>query len=184
MKSGTLRIASHLIILWLCASCATTADNAALSPEPGLLEGRRLLAAAEYGKAVLSYQAAVERNPGNKEVVTEYQNALEEVKRLADEAAARENFLEAGKGYASLRKTYPTAEKFGFLPSFSRNDADEGLRKCRSHLTQKGLDLYRRGCLKEAISVWEDLLKFDPGNGEIRKAVDTAVEQLRELEKK
>jgi cytochrome c-type biogenesis protein CcmH/NrfG len=58
------------------------------------------------------------------------------------------------------------------------------LKKCRAQLTRDGLDQYRKGNLKEAIAIWQGLLQFDPDNAEIRKAVDTATEQLKKLQKR
>ena len=60
---------------------------------------------------------------------------------------------------------------------------EDGLKKCRVQLTRDGLDLYRQGKLKEAIAIWQGLLEFDPDNIEIRKAVDTATEQLKTIKK-
>jgi cytochrome c-type biogenesis protein CcmH/NrfG len=51
-------------------------------------------------------------------------------------------------------------------------------------LTRKGLEEYRKGNLARAIAHWEGLLEFDPDNAEIRKAVETAVEQQKKLKKK
>jgi cytochrome c-type biogenesis protein CcmH/NrfG len=60
----------------------------------------------------------------------------------------------------------------------------EGIAACREGLTKTGLEEYRKGNLAKAISVWEDLLSFDPDNTEIKKAVDTARTQLNKVIKK
>jgi hypothetical protein len=46
------------------------------------------------------------------------------------------------------------------------------------------LEQYRKGNLAEAIAVWQGILLFDPDNIEIKKAIDTATEQLKKLQKK
>jgi cytochrome c-type biogenesis protein CcmH/NrfG len=61
---------------------------------------------------------------------------------------------------------------------------DIKLKSCGTQLTREGLEQYRKGNLKEAIAAWQGLLQFDPDNAEIRKAVDTATEQLKKLQKK
>jgi hypothetical protein len=103
---------------------------------------------------------------------------------LTDKAVARKDFVAAGKGYAVLWREYPMVQQANVVLSFSRNDAGEGVNNCRTQLTREGLDQYRKGNLKEAIGIWEGLLQFDPDNAEIRKAVDTAAEQLKKLQKK
>jgi hypothetical protein len=109
---------------------------------------------------------------------------MEELKGLAERALARKDFVAAGKGYAVLWREYPMAQQVGLSLSFSRNDVDEGIKNCRTQLTREGLDQYRKGNLKEAIVIWQGLLQFDPDNAEIQKAVDTATEQLRKLQKR
>lgn len=106
---------------------------------------------------------------------------MEEIKGLADKALARKDFVAAGKGYAVLWRESPMAQQAGLSLSFSRDDLDEGVKKCRTQLTREGLDQYRKGNLKKAIVIWQGLLQFDPDNAEIRKAVDTATEQLKKL---
>ena len=109
---------------------------------------------------------------------------MEELKGLADKALARKDFVAAGKGYATLWREYSMAQQVSLSLSFSRNDADEGMKHCRTQLTREGLDQYRKGNLKEAIAIWQGLLQFDPDNAEILKAVDRATEQLKKLQKR
>jgi tetratricopeptide (TPR) repeat protein len=109
---------------------------------------------------------------------------MEETKALADKALARKDFVAAGKGYTVLVKEFALARQAGLSLSFSLEEAEGGSKSCGSQLTREGLDKYRKGNLAEAIAVWQGLLSFDPDNAEIRKAVETATEQLRELQKK
>jgi len=109
---------------------------------------------------------------------------MEEIRELADKALAKNDFIAAGKGYSVLWREYPMAQQVGLSLSFSRNDVDIKLKSCGTQLTREGLEQYRKGNLKEAIATWQGLLQFDPDNAEIRKAVDTATEQLKKLQKK
>ena len=108
---------------------------------------------------------------------------MAEIKRRADGAAASRNFVEAGKAYAVLAGRYADASKLGLKLPFSRDAVDEGLKSCRSELTRQGLEHYRKGELAEAIAVWQGLLRFDPSNAEIRKAVETARQQQKAITK-
>ncbi|MCK7476805.1 MAG: tetratricopeptide repeat protein [Candidatus Moduliflexus flocculans] len=57
----------------------------------------------------------------------------------------------------------------------------EVINVCRQGLTNSGLAEYRKGNLEKAIEIWDSLLAFDPGNAEIKKAVETAKAQLEKL---
>jgi tetratricopeptide (TPR) repeat protein len=144
---------------------------------------RQSLASADYQKTLDSYRVLPSEALTDPRVSAGLQRIMEELKRLADTAVARKDFRAAGKGYATLWSGYPLAEQAGLTLSFSKRTLEEGVEKCRSQLTKEGLDQYRKGNLKEAIAIWQDLLEFDPDNGEIKKAVETATEQLEKLKK-
>jgi len=146
-------------------------------------KARQSLAQADYLRALDGYKVLpleVLRDPAQSAGL---RRIMEEIRGLADQALARKDFVAAGKAYAVLWREYSLAQQVGLSLSFSRSDAEEGLKKCRAQLTREGLDQYRKGNLKEAIAIWQGLLQFDPDNTEIRKAVDTATEQLKKLKK-
>jgi len=145
---------------------------------------RQSLAEGDYLKALDGFKVLsleVLRDPA---LSAGLRRIMEEIKGLADKALARKDFVAAGKAYAVLGQGYPLAQQLGLSLSFSRNDPDESIQKCRTQLTREGLDQYRKGNLKEAIAIWQGLLQFDPDNAEIRKAVDTATGQLKKLQKR
>jgi tetratricopeptide (TPR) repeat protein len=145
---------------------------------------RQFLAEGDYLRALEGFKVLspeVLRSPVQSAGL---RRIMEETKGLADKALARKDFVAAGKGYAVLWREYPLAQQAGVSVSFSRNEAEEGLKSCRAQLTREGLDQYRKGRLEEAIAIWHGLLQFDPENVEIRKAVDTASEQLKKIQKK
>jgi hypothetical protein len=43
------------------------------------------------------------------------------------------------------------------------------------------LSQYREGNIGNAISLWKSILAFDPGNKSIKKSIDTATTQLKNL---
>ncbi len=144
---------------------------------------RQSLAAGDYQRALDSYRILPSEVLRDSGVSGGLRRIIEELKRLADLAVARKDFRAAGKGYAALMNDAPLAEQAGLSLSFSRAALEEGVKKCRTELTKEGLDQYRKGHLKEAIAIWRDLLEFDSDNAEIRKAVETATEQLEKLKK-
>ena len=60
---------------------------------------------------------------------------------------------------------------------------EDRVQNCKTFLYEKALDQYRSGNLSDATAIWKSILEFDPENAEIKKAVDTATIQLRNLEK-
>ena len=144
---------------------------------------RDAMARGEYLTALDSYKVLSESVLRNPAQAATLRQIMDDIWDLANKSLARDDLVSAGKGFAVLWREYPLAEKAGLVPSFSRGDAESELKACRSELTRRGLDQYRKSNLKEAISIWQGLLQFDPDNGEIRKAVETAAAQLKKLEK-
>jgi len=145
---------------------------------------RQALARGDYLKALEGFKGLppeVLRSPAQ---AAGLRRIMEELRSLADKALARKDFAAAGKGYAVLWREYPMAQQTNISLSFTREDAEEGLKSCRAQLTREGLDQYRKGKLKEAIAIWQGLLEFDTDNTEIQKAVVTATEQLKKLQKR
>jgi len=78
----------------------------------------------------------------------------------------------------------------GHMPHGGR--ADDNLRyspeqirslaaACEDKMMQEGLMKYREGNLGEAITIWKELLKINPGHSEAKKALKTATVQLKNL---
>jgi tetratricopeptide (TPR) repeat protein len=152
----------------------------------GLSKGpaQQSVQAGDFEKALNLYKGMAEEYNNDADLSADLRRTMEDIKRLADEAEAKEDFVLAGKAYSALSANYSFYEKLVPSSSFSKASLEEGLKKCRIQLTQKGLEQYRKGNLAEAIAVWQGILLFDPDNIEIKKAIDTATEQLKKLQKK
>lgn len=144
---------------------------------------RQSLQAGDFRETFEAYKTPGAEEIKDPDLRAGYQYALREVKRRADAAVAANDFRTAGKGYAALLREYPSAQKLGQAPAFSLKSLDDSLDICRTQITRKGLEEYRKGNLSAAIALWQELLEFDPGNAEIKKAVETAAEQLKKLKK-
>jgi tetratricopeptide (TPR) repeat protein len=147
-------------------------------------QAQQSLLAGDFQKALDLYKAAYEEYNNDAGLSADLRKTMEDIKRLADKALAKEDFISAGKAYSVLGKDYPFYQKVAQPPAFSRGSLEEELKKCRTQLTQKGLEQYRKGNLAEAISLWQGILLFDPENIEIKKAIDTATQQLKKIQKK
>ncbi len=151
---------------------------------PAKGRARQALKAGEFDLALAEMQSLVRIYSGDPDVLTSLVSLSRDIKRAADLALAREDYAVAGKASYALLKGYPLLKKTGAELPFSRADLDNAINTCRIQLTRKGLEQYRRGNLTEAIFLWQGLLVFDPDNVEIKKAVETAAEQLKKIKKK
>jgi hypothetical protein len=55
------------------------------------------------------------------------------------------------------------------------------MKTCQKSLFESGLERYRSGDLNDAISIWKNILVFDPDHRETKKALDMAMLQLKNL---
>jgi tetratricopeptide (TPR) repeat protein len=171
-----------LILLLIFSSCAQM--QSLLSPQPPVQElsqARQYVTEGEYQKAIDFYNAEYKRHPQDRELVKEYVKSLEEIKTAANRALGREDFATAGKTYYVLLKNYPDFKDFADLLSFDRAQLNSRLTKCKTVLYKKGFQEYREGNLSESIALWQDYLAIDPDNTDIKKALNTAKTQQKNL---
>ena len=104
--------------------------------------------------------------------------------RLEEIAVDGKDYALAGKVSGLLLRNIDSIEAVGGQAAgggSTRRELEETIRACSSGLTNGGLVEYRKGNLESAIILWDELLGFDPGNAEIKKAVETAKAQLGKL---
>lgn len=145
---------------------------------------RQEVAAGNCGKALAAYQGALKDYPGDKGVRSRYAKRIAEIAEVAAKALAAKDYGQAGRIHGLLLKSLePLAgpEAAGGHAVPSPEALEEKIRLCAAELTNLGLVEYRKGNLESAIASWDDLLTFDPGNVEIKKAVETARAQLGKL---
>lgn len=147
-------------------------------------EFQKELRAGDPAKALGAYLAGFKQYPGDKSLRAAYARSVSEIRAIGAKALTAKDFALAGKINGLLLGNIASVEALG--GPAERGAADtreltEALRVCASGLTNRGLAEYRKGDLEKAIATWSDLLTFDPGNAEIKKAVETAKAQLARL---
>jgi len=147
-----------------------------------LSQARQNMTAGKYQKAIDLYKAEYEKHPQDRALVKEYVKSLEEIKTAGDRALHREDFEFAGKSYNVLLKNYSDFKGFTNMLSFDRAQLHSRLTNCKTALSKKGFQEYREGDLSEAISLWQNYLALDPHNADIRKALNTARTQQKNLQ--
>jgi hypothetical protein len=81
-----------------------------------------------------------------------------------------------------LLKNFPYFKDFAQDLSFDKDQLSSKVTTCKTALYHKGFQEYRAGNLNEAISLWQGYLTIDPHNPDIRKALNTARTQQKNLQ--
>lgn len=169
-----------LLILPSCAQMKSTAVPQASSQTRS--QAQQHVRAGEYQKGIDFYKTEYKKNPQDPALVKEYVKNLEEINTFADMASGREDFASAGKTYSVLLKNYPDFKRFDSMLSFDSAVLNSNLTNCKIALSKKGFQAYREGNLSKAISLWQDYLEIDPNNIDIRKTLNTAKIQQKNLQ--
>jgi tetratricopeptide (TPR) repeat protein len=181
MMLGSLRYDKVIvlcILLCLVASCSTV-DTAIKTKDP---VQTRPQTANDYQGILHDWKVKHAKNPKNQEIMKNYAKAVEEMKSAADKAYEKDNYAFSGKIYGILHKNYPGFKRFAKWLSFNRQELNDRLSNCKTALYQNGFEQYRNNHLDEAIQSWQGLLSLDPHNEDIRKAVNTAILQRKNLQ--
>lgn len=145
---------------------------------------RQDIAAGSFAKAIADYQPALRDYPRDKAVKARYVKGIAEIGKIAAKALENNDYVPAGRIYGLLLKhveTFQDVDAAAVEKVPSRTELAEAVKACSSGLTTSGLVEYRKGNLANAIAIWDEILAFDPGNVEIRKAAETARAQLGKL---
>ena len=141
------------------------------------------LTAGDFQKTIEIYKEIYQQNPKDSMVRRNYSKALEVIKKNADQAFERKDFALAGRVYEILWRNYSHFTDMNPSLSWGIEFLNNRMQNCKTFLYEKALDQYRSGNLSDATAIWKSILALDPENAEIKKAVDTATIQLRNLEK-
>ncbi|MGZ3537566.1 MAG: tetratricopeptide repeat protein [Thermodesulfobacteriota bacterium] len=129
------------------------------------------------------YRSLIEQYPSDKTVRNRYVSLLESIKRRADLEFERKGYASSGRSYRILFKNYPSLNHLKRSLSYNAGSLEARINACRKILFEDALEQYRSGDLTQAISTWKNILTFDPENLEVKKAIDKAVFQSKNLKK-
>jgi len=130
------------------------------------------------------YGVALRKYPGDPGLLKYYLEAVEDIRDAADNAFDKEDFALSGRTYAVLFRNYPHFKEIARDLSFDRKYLRARLKECSDRLSKLALTQYRQGNLTAAISLWKNILEFEPGNAGVKKSIDTASNQLKNLQRK
>ncbi len=134
-------------------------------------------------KAIDLYQALLHQSPRDSVVQRDYISLLETIKVHADLTFEKNDPLLAGCTYRMLWRNYAALHSISPSLSYTRDLLNIHMKRCQKKLFEDGLEQYRSGNLNMAISIWKSILTFDPENPEVKRALNTAIQQSRNLER-
>ena len=137
----------------------------------------------DYMQALKEYRPLFHEYHNDKSLTQSFYNIVSHFYNREKTALKSNDLAAAGYINYALLENYDLIERYIRSLPFSKRSLEEGKRMCRDSLMKIGLDCYRKGDLQEAISTWKEILKFDPENGEIKKAIKNSEEQLKRIKK-
>ncbi len=160
-----------------------TGDAKKSETEGILSKADEYVASGDFKNALDFLKNAAEKNPKDEALEEGYIATVEEIKKAADKAFDKGDFTLSGKTYHLLLRSLPQSNGFSAGLSFTKKTLTKRLGECSTALSQQALSQYREGNIESAITLWKSILSFDPGNTSIKKAIDTATTQLKNLKK-
>jgi tetratricopeptide (TPR) repeat protein len=146
-------------------------------------QAQSCLKSGDVQKGIDIYRGLIQQYPWDTAVRNRYVSLLESIKGQADLDFERKDFAPAGRAYSILLKNYSSLSHLKRFLSYNAGLLDTGIQTCRKILFEDGLEQYRSGDLSQAISIWKNILTFDPENLEVIKATDKAILQAGNLKK-
>ncbi len=141
------------------------------------------LRGGDLQRAIDAYSVLAQQYPRDQAVGSRFASLLESIKEQGDVDFERQDFASAGRIYRTLLKNYPSVRPLHPLLSYDAGFLNRKVENCRKILFEEGLRQYRSGNLNRAISIWGEILSFDPENQEAKKAKDKATLQAGNLER-
>ena len=146
-------------------------------------QGQLYLKAGNHQKAIDLYRELHQQYSQDLVVQNSCTSFMKLIKANADLAFEKNDLVLAGNTYRILLRNFGAFNFIGrFLP-YDRELLNINIKECQRKLFENGLEQYRSGNLSLAISIWKSILTFDPENSEVKKAVDTAILQSRNLKR-
>jgi tetratricopeptide (TPR) repeat protein len=157
-----------------------TGKQAQKAVDDTVIQAQVDIAGGEYKKALELYASAYEKKH-TPDMRDNYSATGEQIRKAADSAFQRKDFIEAGNIYNALLEGGILKQDFVNSLSFNEDYLNGQKIACSKALLEAGLTTYRDGKLEDAISIWKKAQVFDRDNKDIKSAIETATTQLQNL---
>ncbi len=188
MRIKTSTVLPLFLILAVC-SCSTVKTEPTQKPKPDVdvadktsREAHAYISAGLHGKALQTYSEAFHSYPGNRVLRIGYISTGQHIRDLADSSFQSSQFATAGHIYASLYRS-AVVKDIGKAAGLDSDYLLNRIDRCSEVLNERGIAKYREGKLDEAVAIWKRIIGFDPDNTEVRKAINTASVQMKNLQR-
>jgi hypothetical protein len=136
-----------------------------------------------------SYHRAIELMGGRSHPGTpaagmerEYLMAINGLITAGEDSLSQGDYAVAGQSFRWVLDSYPVEPSLRGKVRRDPKQVRKQLETCASRLMEQGLMEYRNGNLENAINRWKEIIAFDTGHKEAKKAIETATVQLRALQ--
>ena len=146
-------------------------------------QAQSCLKRGDLQKAIDIYKDLYQQYPSDNRVRNRYIRILELIKGQGDLYFEGGNFTLAGRTYTILLKNSSSLNQVERFLKYRSGLLDTKIEDCRKMLFENGLRQYRSGDLSQAVSIWRNILTFDSENPEVKKAIDRATLQSKNLER-
>ena len=150
---------------------------------PAKKQAQSCLKSGDLQRGIDIYSGLIREYPQDTTVRDGYVSLLESIRRQADLAFKRKDFVQAGRTYRILLKNHSSLSHLKRFLSYNAGLLNTRIETCRKILFEDALGQYRSGNLSQAISILKNILTFDPEDQEVKRAMDKAILQAGNLEK-
>jgi tetratricopeptide (TPR) repeat protein len=141
-----------------------------------------LMEKKNYRHALELMSGSQQSGPPAGRMDREYILAINGLVAAGEESLARGDYTVAGHSFRWALEYYPAEPSMRGRIARDTKQIKTRIYTCSNRLMVQGLVEYRRGNLENSIRKWREIVSFDPGNNEARKAIETATAQLRTLQ--
>ena len=148
---------------------------------PAQEQARRLLSKKDYVGTIALIQKEIGKGVGEELLSIEYLQAANACLSQADTFMKDEHYQDAALLLRTVQDSYPGSYKLQQQVSASLSQVKVKIDACTEKLMEAGLIAYRSGELATAVSIWQQVLVYQPQRQEARNAIQTTERQMSKL---
>ncbi len=159
----------NLLFLFSCSFIKEVEIDSAIK------RGKNYYHEGNYREALRTCYNYLDNYQENKEFKNFCFSVFMNIKEEAEQLYRQEAYKKAGLTYKFLIEYKPKSLKIEI------EELQAMKTECIKRLSARALSNYRKGNIKDAISMWNDVLDIDPMNSEAKKSISTASTQLKNI---
>jgi tetratricopeptide (TPR) repeat protein len=162
------------LFFWACSSTNKAVLKLASAESAGFL------AAGDFQKAIDTFKAACKKNPRSKELAANYIRTVEEIRRAADGALGRKDYVRAASIYRVLSSNYADFGDLAAKLTFKKAYLDATLKYCRvAPVDVQAREDLKAGNFARALEAYRAALKEYPGDADLMEKYARTVGDIK-----